>query len=49
VLYNDAAEIRAEISGLVPFYPLARLPAGFLRRLVRTVVNAGRWVQTRSA
>lgn len=34
---------------ILPFYPLSAQPAGWLKHLVRTVVNSSRWRQTRSA
>lgn len=37
-----------ELSSLLPLQP-KRLPAGWLKRLVRTLVNSGRWLQTRLA
>ena len=37
-----------EIAALVPLKPDS-LPAGWLARLVRILVNSGRWRQTRSA
>lgn len=37
-----------ELSSLLPLQP-KRLPAGWLRHLVRVLVNSGRWLQTRLA
>ena len=37
-----------ELSALLPLQP-KRLPAGWLRHLVRILVNSGRWLQTRLA
>ena len=42
-------ELFADISKLLPLLPLRRHPAGWLKSLVRYIVNTGRWVQIRSA
>lgn len=48
-LWDVSTDIRDGIGRMLPLYPLARLPAGWLGHLVRMIVNSGRWPQTRSA
>lgn len=47
-LFQTDAEFLIEIDKMIPL-EVATLPAGWLRCLVRTLVNSGRWRQTRSA
>lgn len=47
-LFQTDAEFLIEIDKMVPL-EVETLPAGWLRCLVRTLVNSGRWRQTRSA
>lgn len=47
-LFQTDAEFLIEIDKMVPL-EVATLPAGWLRYLVRTLANSGRWRQTRSA
>ena len=46
--YKQDGRLSQELSTLLPLVP-AFLPAGWLGRLVRTLVNAGFYPQTRSA
>jgi hypothetical protein len=47
-LFRTDAEFLIEIDKMVPL-EVATLPAGWLKCLVRILVNSGRWRQTRSA
>ena len=47
-LYKQDEQFLEELSSLIPFIP-TRFSAGWLRRLVRILVNSGFWPQTRSA
>ena len=47
-LFRTDADFLIEIDKMVPL-EVATLPAGWLRCLVRILVNSGRWRQTRSA
>jgi len=40
---------RTTIPLLLPLYPLSSQSAGWLKHLVQSIVNSGRWQQTRSA
>ena len=48
LLYKNDLPLLAALEQLQPLKP-SLLPAGWLKSLVRIVVNSGRWVQTRSA
>ena len=47
-IYRRDRDLCGELSGLASLDP-AILENGWLKRLVRTIVNSGRWRQTRSA
>ena len=47
-LHRHDRDIQEKLSVLIPLDP-ARLENGWLKRLVRIIVNSGRWRQTRSA
>jgi len=49
LLYNQDDEIYRKISELIPLENYDRLSTGWLKTLVRMVVNSNNWVQTRSA
>ena len=47
-LYQQEKQLTEELALLIPLSP-ASLPAGWLKRLVRILVNSGFWLQTRLA
>ena len=47
-LYKQDRQLKEELSALIPLDP-AVLPAGWLKKVVRALVGAGFWQQTRSA
>ena len=49
LLYNQDNEIYKKISELIPLENYERLSTGWLKTLVRMLVNSNKWVQTRSA
>lgn len=48
LIHHKDKELTNEINTMLPIDPL-HAPPGWLPKIVRKVVNAGRWVQTRSA
>lgn len=48
-LYRNDAVLYEELSALLPLRDAYQGKAGWLKRLVRILVNSGRWQQTRSA
>ena len=47
-LYENDEQILADLSMFIPFQP-ALFSAGWLKKIVRILVNAGFWIQTRLA
>jgi len=47
-IYKEDRDLTIRISSLLPLSPSA-LPAGWLKQVVRILVNSGRWRQTRNA
>ena len=47
-LHKQDRQLKEELSALIPLDPAA-LPAGWLKKVVRALVGAGFWQQTRSA
>ena len=47
-LYRRDRDLLEKLSGMIPLDP-AMMENGWLKRLVRVIVNSGRWKQTRSA
>ena len=47
-LHENDDQILTDLSMFIPFQP-SRFPAGWLKRIVRILVNAGFWIQTRLA
>ena len=48
-LYASDTVLYAQLCELVPLHAIMRRTDGWLKRLVRIVVNSGRWPHTRSA
>lgn len=48
-LYRNDAVLYEELCALSPYPDVHRYTDGWLKRLVRILVNSGRWRQTRSA
>lgn len=48
LIFKNDTWLAAELNQLLPLSPES-LPDGWLAKLVRTVVNSGFWIQTRSA
>lgn len=49
ILYKDHQELQREISMLLPLKKKRLHPDGWLKKLVRIIVNSNRWVHTRFA
>jgi len=47
-IYKQDEQLQQELSSLIPLCP-ASLAAGWLKKLVRILVNSGHWSQTRLA
>ena len=47
-IYKQDKQLQQELSSLIPLCP-ASLAAGWLKKLVRILVNSGHWLQTRLA